>query len=279
MNHDGIEQFEIYLLLETIFVKYGYDFRRYASPIFKKRILQLKKELGLLCICELTKELLHKENVWPKILEQFSISVTEMFRDPEFYLDFRLKVLPILRTYPRLRIWHAGCATGEEVYSLAIMLEEENLLERTVQYATDISQGALNMASCGLYQSNDYDDISSKYKKTGGKKSLSKFISITNGTIKIKEQIKKNIIFSKHNLVSDQVFNEMNVIICRNVLIYFENDLQKNVIELFKRSLMPNGFLCLGPAESLQSIGQYDDFNPISLKWNIYKNLTRIVKI
>jgi len=264
-------EIELDLLLLTIYRKFGYDFRQYTRPLFKRRLMRFIEQQKFDGIIDLIKHLLCDPHLWPLVLEQFSIGVTELFRDPGFFKAFRKQVIPFLKTHPYLRIWHAGCSTGEEVYSLAIILKEENLLDRTLLYATDLNQTALNCANYGEYSICDVSLLQEKYKQCGGKKNINNFIYQERNSVKIKENLKNNIIFSKHNLVSDGVFNDMNVILCRNVLIYFEPSLQEKCIQLFDQSLIYQGFFCLGSKESLVWSNKFTTFKKISSLWNIYK--------
>jgi chemotaxis protein methyltransferase CheR len=194
-----------------------------------------------------------------------------MFRDPEFYLAFRNKVIPDLSTYAHIKVWHAGCSTGEEVYSLAIVLKEENLLSRTRIYATDINKNVLEIAKQGIYSSKEMDLYSKNYEKAGGKGKLSDYCTAKYGSVIFDKSLSKNVVFADHNLVTDSVFAEVNLVFCRNVLIYFDKELQNKVLKLFSNSLIKRGFLCLGTKESLQFSDWESSYEVIDKKMKIFK--------
>ena len=262
---------EISLLLEAIFNKYGYDFRNYSKAHIKRRILHRLSISGLDNISAMTHKAIYDKNFASQILLDFSINVTEMFRDPDFYTFIRKEVIPILKTYPFTKIWHAGCATGEEVYSMAILLKEENLYDRTQIYATDFNAKVIKSAKEGIYSIKNIKDFTRNYQKAGGKESFSDYYTANYDSVIIDNSLKKNIVFSEHNLVTDSVFAEVNMIICRNVLIYFNRDLQNKVLNLFNDSLVPGGILGLGTKESLQFLGNGNNYNCIDLKNKIYR--------
>lgn len=262
---------EISLLLEAIFNKYGYDFRNYSKAHIKRRILHRLSLSGLDNISAMTHKAIYDKNFASQILLDFSINVTEMFRDPDFYFFIRKEVIPILKTYPFIKIWHAGCATGEEVYSMAIVLKEENLYDRTQIYATDFNAKVIKSAKDGIYSIKNIKDFTRNYQKAGGKESFSDYYTANYNSVIIDNSLKKNIVFSEHNLVTDSVFAEVNMIICRNVLIYFNRDLQNKVMNLFNDSLVPGGILGLGTKESLQFLEKGKNYNCIDLKNKIYR--------
>jgi len=262
---------EISLLLEAIFNKYGYDFRNYSKAHIKRRILHRLSLSGLDNISAMTHKAIYDKNFASQILLDFSINVTEMFRDPDFYFFIRKEVIPILKTYPFIKIWHAGCATGEEVYSMAILLKEENLYDRTQIYATDFNAKVIKSAKDGIYSIKNIKDFTRNYQKAGGKESFSDYYTANYNSVIIDNSLKKNIVFSEHNLVTDSVFAEVNMIICRNVLIYFNRDLQNKVMNLFNDSLVPGGILGLGTKESLQFLEKGKNYNCIDLKNKIYR--------
>lgn len=262
---------EIQLLLEAIYMKYGYDFRSYARASIKRRILHMLSISGCKNISEMQHQLLQDTNFFNKILLNFSINVSEMFRDPKFYKALRKKVVPVLKTYPFIKIWHAGCSTGEEVYSMAILLKEEDLYERTQIYATDFNEVVLEKAKEGIFPVNQIKEYTSNYQKAGGMESFANYYDAHYEFAKIDKSLKKNIVFADHNLSTDGVFGEMNLIICRNVLIYFNRDLQNHVIKLFRDSLVHFGFICLGAKEDLSFSEYKDDFEAVAAKERIYK--------
>lgn len=253
MDEAKIQDIEISLFLEALLQRHGYDFCNYAKASLKRRILGLAADQGQ-SVAELIPLLLRDEDFLAEVIAYLSVPVTEMFRDPQVFKALRETVLPLLQTYPRINVWQAGCATGEEVYSLAIMLAEEGLLERTQIYATDINDGVLHKAEDGIFSMRNLAEYERNYKNADGKARLSDYYVANEEFFRIHEHLRKKIVFAHHNLVSDGVFCEFQLILCRNVLIYFNNALQKRVLELFHKSLVRNGFLCLGTRESLRSV-------------------------
>lgn len=252
MDQPEIEAIEIDLLLEAIFRRYGYDFRHYARASMERRIHYGMERLDCRQVSELTRRILYEPEFFQDLIDSFSITVTEMFRDPEVYAFLRKQVVPYLATYPFIKVWHAGCATGEEVYSLAVILEEEGILERTTIYATDFNESALMAAREGIYPIDRLKAYSENYRKSGGRETLSNYYHAEYDSVIMAKSLKKNITFARHNLASDQVFGEMHLVVCRNVMIYFDRTLQERVLTLFDDSLIGNGFLCLGSKESLR---------------------------
>ncbi len=251
MNMD-VEDIEVQLFIEAMYLKYGYDFRDYSRAHMKRRIKNRLGISGLESISAMQYEMLSSQEFFNKILPDFSINVTEMFRDPDVFSFIRKEVVPLLKTYPQLKIWHAGCSTGEEVYSMAILLKEEGLYDRCQIYATDFNESVLNMAKDGIFPLEVVKEYTKNYIESGGKESFSDYYIAKYDSIIIDQSLKKNIIFAQHNLVTDQVFGQMHLIICRNVMIYFNNELQDRVISLFDESLRPGGVLCLGTKETLK---------------------------
>lgn len=272
-NENNSEDIEVRLLLEAIFLKYGSDFRSYSRLSVKRQILKMVKDQNLGNISELQHKMIWDEMFFKNILPKFSINVTEHFRDPSFYKAFRNDVVPFLRTYPSLKIWHAGCATGEEVYSMAILLEEENLYEKTQIYATDINVKALEIAKGGKYLSRNLPACSENYLKSGGKKSFSEYISVQDMNFTMDKKLKKNILFMDHNLAVDETFVEAHVILCRNVLIYFNEVLTRRVIKLFYDSLQNHGFLCMGLRESIMRSANKEHFKYLNRDGKIYRKV------
>ena len=222
-------------------------------------------------IAEMIPKLLHDSSFFELLLFDFSITVTEMFRDPSFYLSVRKKVIPYMKTYPFTKIWHAGCATGEEVYSMAILLKEETSLDKATIYATDFNDSALSKSKSGIYPINNVQKYTANYQEAGGAGSFSEYYHSQYDSIILDQSLKKRLTFANHNLVTDGVFGEMNLILCRNVLIYFNRDLQNRVLKLFYDSLIDGGFLCLGNRESAQFSEVSKDFELIDAKEKIYK--------
>ncbi|MGZ5008848.1 MAG: CheR family methyltransferase [Methylobacter sp.] len=253
MDENKLQDIEIGLFLDALFLRHDYDFRNYAKASIKRRVLALAAAHGR-TVSELIPLVLHDEDCLPEVIAQLSVPVSEMFRDPPVFKTLRETVLPLLRTYPRIKVWQAGCATCEEVYSLAIMLDEEGLLERTQIYATDINDIALRRAEDGIFPVRNLDDYENSYKKSGGKAEFSEYYVANADFFRIHKHLRQKIVFAHHNLVSDGVFCEVQLILCRNVLIYFNDELQRRVLELFHNSLARGGFLCLGTRESLRSI-------------------------
>lgn len=242
------------LFLEALFRRHGYDFRDYAKASLKRRVLAVAAAARCRSPSELIPRLMHDEAYLAEVLSKLSVPVTEMFRDPPVFKSLRDTVLPRLATYPRFNVWQAGCATGEEVYSLAIMLEEEGLLERAQIYATDINDNALQSAEDGIFPALSLEEYQRNYKAAGGKADFSDYYVANAEFFRIHERLRKKIVFAHHNLVSDGVFCEVQLILCRNVLIYFNNELQKHVLGLFHDSLVRGGYLCLGTRESLRTV-------------------------
>jgi chemotaxis protein methyltransferase CheR len=264
------QDIEIRLLVEAIFQKYGYDFRNYSQAHVKRRIINRFNLSGMKHITDMIHESIYNHKFVEQLLMDLSITVTEMFRDPPFYKALREEVLPALRTAPYIKIWHAGCASGEEVYPMAIMLKEEGLYGKTQIYATDFNPVIIRQAKDGIYPIGRMKEFTMNYQKSGGKGSFSDYYTANYESAKLLETLKKNIVFATHNLVTDSVFAEVNLVICRNVLIYFDRELQDRVIGLFVDSLPGGGILCLGSKENLQFSGHYDQFNPLIAKERIY---------
>lgn len=264
------ENIELQLLLQAIHLKYGYDFRNYAKASVKRRIQHRMINSGFTNISQMQHRLLNDLNFFETLLLDLSINVTEMFRDPSFYRALRNLVIPALKNNEHLKIWHAGCATGEEVYSMAIILQEEGLYDRSQIYATDMNEVVLKQAKEGIFPINRLKLYTSNYQKTGGAESFSDYYSANYDHVVMDKSLKKNILFSDHNLATDGVFGEMNLIMCRNVLIYFNRDLQNRVFSLFHESLCENGFLCLGSKESIRFSGCSEGFTDISAEEKIY---------
>ena len=262
---------EIQLLMEAIFLRYGYDFRNYSKAHIKRRVLHRLGTSMLLSVSQLQDRVLRDREFFNEFLDDLSINVTEMFRDPEFYNSLREKIIPKLKTYAYFKIWHAGCATGEEVYSLSIILKEEGLLERCQIYATDFNRKVLEIAKEGVYQKHEIEQYENNYKRSGGKVKLSDYYKSRYGSIIFNKEFSDRIVFADHNLVTDTVFADVNLILCRNVLIYFEKSLQDKVLGLFYESLVPSGILCLGTKESIKFSKYGNSFEIIDEKFRIFK--------
>ncbi|MFH2130544.1 MAG: protein-glutamate O-methyltransferase CheR [bacterium] len=265
------EDLEIRLLLEAIYLKYGYDFRRYAKASLKRRVLHRLVTSGLTDVSAMQHRILTDRTFFETLLLDLSINVTEMFRDPSFYKIFRSQVIPVLKTYPFLRIWVAGCATGEEVYSIAIILKEEGFGNRFQIYATDFNEIVLKKARDGIYPIAKMQEYTGNYQKAGGQHAFSDYYTARYDSAIMKQDLKEQVVFSAHNLATDTVFNEMQLISCRNVMIYFEKELQNHVYQLFRESLCQGGFLCLGKKETLQFSQVEADFGEFVRPEIIYR--------
>jgi len=247
-----LQKVEMELLLEAIYRHYGYDFRNYSAPFLQRRILNRVAAEKLRTVSGLQEKILHEPAAMERLFRDFSINVTEMFRDPSFFKMLRKKVIPIVKEYPAIRIWHVGCASGEEVYSMAILLHEEGILEKTKIYATDINHGNLEKAKQGSFPLEKMKLYTTNYIQSGGQKAFSEYYSVKNERAAFHSFLKRNIVFFQHNLVTDQSFNEFHIIICRNVMIYFNKTLQNHVHHLFYESLFHSGFLGLGNREEIR---------------------------
>ncbi len=271
MTKNQIEDLEVELLFEALYRRFGYDFRNYARASIKRRILHCCVQCGINRISDLIPGLLHEEAFIHRLISALSVNVTEMFRNPSFYLEFRQKVVPILKTYPFINIWHAGCATGEEVYSMAILLQEEGFYDRTRIYGTDISDSAITKAKDGVFQMKHIDEAGVNYKKSGGKGELSDYYHARYDLIRMDSSLKKNMVFAKHNLAMDSVFAEIHVILCRNVMIYFNQELRNRVLNLFDASLVAGGFLALGNKETVNHSSVEEKFSVVAETNKIYR--------
>jgi len=267
------ERIEIEALFSDLYRLYGYDFRNYYYDLARRKILHLVALNHLQSISNLRNEIINNTNLADDLIRNLSINVTEMFRDPDFFLELRNQVLPKLHQYEHIKIWHAGCATGEEVYSMAILLTEENLYSKSLLYATDFNNTVLDQAKRGIISLANMRSNIKNYQAAGGMKPFSNYYHSDHNAIIINNILKKNTIFSHHNLVTDNHFTEVEMIICRNVLIYFDKELQKNVFKLFYDSLKLQGILCLGTHETLQFSGIDDYFELVSTSQRIYRKI------
>lgn len=249
---NSVFDIELPLLLEAVYRKYHYDFRGYAAASLKRRLTQAMERFGCRTLSQLQDRLLHEPALFPALLDFLTVQVSEMFRDPPYFRALREKVVPLLRTYPSLKIWVAGCSTGEEVYSLAILLQEEGLLDRSLIYATDINAGALERAQAGIYDATRISGFTDNHRKSGARSSLSDYYTAAYGKAVFDKSLKTNIVFADHSLSTDSAFSEVQLVSCRNVLIYFDRQLQDRVLGLFRESLCRKGFLGLGAKESLR---------------------------
>ena len=269
-DRDTLE-LEISSLLEAVYQKYGYDFRQYSEAHIRRRIRNRMTMSGIEDISQMKTKVLNDEAFASKLLQDLSITVTEMFRDPGFYKSLRENVIPILKTYPFIKIWHAGCATGEEAYSMSIIMQEEGLYDRITIYATDFNQLALNKAKEGIFSNEMIKGYTTNYQLAGGKESFSNYYTSNYDNVIMNKSLKKNIVWANHNLVTDSVFAEVHLILCRNVLIYFDRDLQNKVQTLFYNSLINGGILCLGSKEGLRFTNMHDKYTELDNKQRIFK--------
>ncbi|WP_231507680.1 CheR family methyltransferase [Bacillus sp. UNC41MFS5] len=252
LQTDEIERIEIDLLLEAVFRFYGYDFRNYAFPFIQRRINHRVCKENLPSISALQEKVLRDPIVMGELLSDFSINVTEMFRDPSFFKTFRTKIIPLVKDYPEIRIWHVGCSSGEEVYSMSILLHEEGIYEKTRIFATDINKSVLEKAKQGTFPLDRMQLYTKNYIDADGKRAFSEYYKAVDDKVFFHSFLQKNVVFAQHNLVTDQSFNEFDIIICRNVLIYFNKFLQNHVHTLLYKSLSRTGFLGLGNREGIK---------------------------
>ncbi|HEV7374133.1 MAG TPA: protein-glutamate O-methyltransferase CheR [Pyrinomonadaceae bacterium] len=251
-EQNELEDVEIALLLEGMYRYYGFDFREYSPASLKRRILERMRAEKIETISRFQDQVLHDAACMERLLLGLSVHVTSMFRDPGFYLTFRQKIVPILKTYPTVRIWHAGCSTGEEVYSMAILLQEEGLYRKSLIYATDISHEVLRKAKEGIFPLATMQEYTGNYMKGGGKHEFSDYYTAHYDNVIFHPSLKTNVVFAEHNLATDGSFNEFHVILCRNVMIYFNKSLQERVHNLIYESLSMFGIFGLGNKESLK---------------------------
>ena len=266
-----VEDLEISLLLEGIYRRYGYDFRDYSLAHLRRRLRHRREISGFSDLGSMLHQVLNDRGVFEQLLRDLSINVTEMFRDPAAYRRVREDVVPLLKTYPFVKIWHAGCATGEEVYSMAILLHEEGLLERCRIYATDFNQVALKKAKEGVYPLEYVRQYSKNYQKSGGLASLADYFRSDNESMLLRSWLREQVLFADHNLVTDTVFSEVQLVVCRNVVIYFNRELQERIFNTFYQSLCPGGYLWLGSKESLKLLAIGEKFKDLYPEEKIFK--------
>ncbi|MEO5679172.1 MAG: protein-glutamate O-methyltransferase CheR [Acidimicrobiales bacterium] len=267
------EDIEIDALLEAVYRYYGFDFRQYARPSLRRRLWRRADLEGATTVSGLQERLLHDRACMERLLLDLSINVTAMFRDPTFYASFRKTVIPLLRTYPFIRIWSAGCSTGEETHSLAIVLAEEGLLDRTRIYATDINESVLVRAKEGVFPLEHMRTYTENYLASGGTRAFSEYYTAGYQGARFDRSLMDGVVFSRHNLASDQSFNEFHAIICRNVMIYFDSALQDRVHDLFYDSLVRFGVLCLGQKESITFTSHADDYKILDPADRIFRKV------
>lgn len=272
-EEEALIDIELKLLLEGIFLRYHYDFRGYAMTSVRRRVNHAMSRFGCESICRFQFEILRNPVMFSEALQYLTVQVSEMFRDPLYFKAISESVLPTLATYPSIKIWVAGCSSGEEVWSIAILLKEANLLERTIIYATDINADALRIAEAGAYEVNRISQFSRNYMAAGGKASLSDYYTSAYKGAVFDRALKRQIVFADHSLATDAVFSEVHMVSCRNVLIYFNRDLQDRAVGLFSDSLVHRGFLGLGSRESLQFGAHQADFEPFVKPQKIFRKL------
>lgn len=265
------EEVEFKLLLEAIRLKYGYEFGGYAQSSLERRIRSVLSKFRMNDFCTLMNRILQEPDFFRNILPLLTVTTSEMFRDPPFFQALREEVIPLLKTFPSLNVWIAGCSYGQEAYSLAILLEEEGLLSRTVIFATDLNPLALKAAREGIFPVDTIQQYTRNYVEAGGLKAFSEYYTADYGYARMASHLKDNMVFSEHNLGTDGVFSEMNLILCRNVLIYFDKKLQNRVLNLFRESLRFHGFLGLGSKENLRFSNQAVFFDTVNAKQKIYQ--------
>ena len=264
---------DLRMLIEAVYLKYNYDFRDYTGASQKRRVLVAMREMECDTVSELQSKVLHEPNGFAQLLQYLTIPVTEMFRDPEYFMAIREQVVPLLKTYPSLKIWIAGCSTGEEVYSMAILLKEEGLLERSIIYATDINPESLEAARRGVFPLDRMRLYTENYQKAGGKAAFSDYYTAAYGGALFDRELMENVTFADHSLATDSVFSETHFVSCRNVLIYFNRRLQDRVFGLFHESLCHRGFLGLGSKESIDFSSYAERFEPLARRERLFRKV------
>jgi chemotaxis protein methyltransferase CheR len=269
----AVADIELRLLIEAVYLRYGHDFRDYAQASLKRRVLQAQQHMGAPSISALQERALHDPQQFAQLLQYLTVPVSEMFRDPAYFLAVRRHVLPVLRTYPSLKIWVAGCSTGEEAYSTAILLHEEGLLDRAILYATDINHASLDKARQGIFDLEAMQGFTRNYQRAGGQRSFSTYYTAAYGGALMDKSLRAAITFADHSLATDAVFAETQFVSCRNVLIYFNRRLQDRALGLFHESLSHRGFLALGSKETLDFSAYADRFETVSRPERLYRKL------
>ena len=269
MNKDF--DIELKLLIDAVYLKYHYDFRDYSTASLKRRMAKALDRFGYANLSQLQDRVLHDPAAFPSLLDLLTVQVSEMFRDPHYFLSLREKVVPLLRTYPSLKVWVAGCSTGEEVYSLAILLREEGLLERSIIYATDINLDALQKAEAGVYEVDRIATFTENHRRSGARSSLSDYYTAAYGRAVFDKSLKRTVVFSDHSLATDSVYAEVQLVSCRNVLIYFNRELQDRSVGLFREALCRKGFLGLGSKESLRFSAHSEAFSAVVREDRIFQ--------
>ncbi|OZI37719.1 chemotaxis protein CheR [Bordetella genomosp. 10] len=270
---DAIFDIELKLLLEGVYLRYQHDFRGYAVSSMRRRVQQAMEHFDCATISQLQEKVLHQPAVFAQMLQFFTVQVSEMFRDPSYFRALREVVVPVLKTYPSVKLWVAGCSSGEEVWSLAILLREEDLLSRALIYATDINPDALRAAESGIYPLDRIAQFSKNYRAAGGTGSLSDYYTSNLHDARFDRSLREHVVFADHSLATDSVFSEVHFISCRNVLIYFNRELQDRATALFHEALVRRGFLGLGAKESLRYTRQAAQFVELDRNERIYQRI------
>lgn len=273
LTEDRTVDLEIDLLLEAIHRRYQHDFRHYSRASLRRRLERARGAFDVPSLSALQHLVLHDSDAFARLLSFLTITVSDLFRDPEFFAELRRNVIPVLATYPSIKVWSAGCATGEELYSLAILFAEEGLLARTLFYGTDIDAAALAAAERGIYAVSRAAVFSRNYRQAGGKRSLADYYTAAYDGIVFDRALRRSMVISDHSLATDSVFSEVHLVICRNVLIYFDSELQDRAIGLFAEALIRRGFLGLGSRESLVFCAHRDRFAEIERAHRLYQKL------
>lgn len=271
MKPGEVENVEIRLLLEGVQQIYGYDFRDYADASIRRRLTHWLAESEFNTFSQAQSQLLRDRSTFESLLRGITVNVTEIFRDPAFFRAVREQVVPFLKTYPFVKIWHAGCATGEEAYSMAILLNEEGMAGRYRMYATDINETVLQKASEGVMPITEMQRFTRNYQKAGGTASFADYYTARYDRAILSSALKKDIVFAPHNLAVDGEFGEMNMVLCRNVMIYFKPALKERCLQLFDSSLLPGGFLCLGLKETLERRKMGERYEELTPSLRIYR--------
>jgi chemotaxis protein methyltransferase CheR len=279
MDASELDNIELELFVQALHKRHGHDFSQYASASLKRRVHLLADQLQCRTVTALTERMLHEPALLSRVLEGLTVPVSDMFRDPPMFSALRQQVFPLLASYPRIIIWQAGCAYGQEVYSLAILLEEAGLYERTQIFATDLSDRAIQRASEGIYPAQEAQQWSRNYQAAGGRRSLADYCSAGYKLLKLNQRLRRNVTFAVHNLATDGVFCEAHLILCRNVLIYFSNPLQNRALALFRDSLVRAGFLCLGARENIERSPVAQAFVTFSEPQRIYRLASHLDEI
>lgn len=273
MDAERVFNLELELLVQAIYLRYQYDFRSYSRSSLRRRLGRALDQLGYATLSQLQERLLREPALFPRLLDYLTVPTTEMFRDPDYFLALRQHVVPYLRTYPSLKLWVAGCSTGEEVYSLAIVLQEEGLLEKTVLYATDINPRSIETARQGIYSTEAVRKASVAYQASGGHASLSDYYRAAYDSVRFDPALTRNIVFADHNLATDAVFAEVHFVSCRNVLIYFDKNLQDRAFGLFHKSLARGCFLGLGSRETIHFSTYKNAFEVVCRDERIFRKI------